>query len=380
MKPFKKYLLAAYLGLRNVLIMFLARGGNKRLPDKRTIESILAVRIDRMGDAVLSLPALKALSRLFPGARLSVLARKANCGIFSGLPYIHEVLPYTNFFAGIGALKKRKFDLAVDLLMDGRIKPALLVYLSKAEVRAGFDIDGKGKLFNIKFIPHAGKKQLYVQMLDLLKFIAKSFDLDESSVQTPPPEVTLKDEDKAFAQGFLEKNRIGACEIIFGIHPGGYFPSQRWQLGSFAELGKNLFSKYKAKIIIFGSIQEKKMLLRLSSLMGARPVLALGLETGKLAALIARTDVFICNNSGPLHLAAALGVPTVSTMGPSDPDLWWPAGEKNIVIRRVLDCSPCNRPNCKRHACLKSITVQEMERAINVQMRDNKKLDLIRVS
>ncbi len=100
-----------------------------------------------------------------------------------------------------------------------------------------------------------------------------------------------------------------------------------------------------------------------------KPVLAVGLTLDKLAGLIAVLRIMAANNSGPLHIAAALGVSTVSTMGPTAPEFWQPQGKNHVVIRRDLPCSPCDRAFCRGHECLESISVEEMEQAVKVLLK-----------
>jgi ADP-heptose:LPS heptosyltransferase len=94
----------------------------------------------------------------------------------------------------------------------------------------------------------------------------------------------------------------------------------------------------------------------------------IGLPLDKVAALIALLKLFIANNSGPLHIACALNVPTVSTMGPTNPFLWWPQGKNHIVVKKEMDCSPCNKPKCTKHACMRSISPEEMMEAVDSQI------------
>jgi ADP-heptose:LPS heptosyltransferase len=136
-------------------------------------------------------------------------------------------------------------------------------------------------------------------------------------------------------------------------------------------LGKAL----KVKIVVIGTREEREIVENvINQGTDAKPgisniLMAIGWPLDGIVALIERADLFVGNNSGPLHIAWGVGTPTVSTMGPTDPDLWWPVGENHTVIRKGLPCSPCNRPICKSHDCMRLITVEDMMEAVEVQLK-----------
>jgi ADP-heptose:LPS heptosyltransferase len=107
----------------------------------------------------------------------------------------------------------------------------------------------------------------------------------------------------------------------------------------------------------------------MSAIMQEKPEILIGLSLDRLTALISLLGLLVCNNSGPLHIACAVKTPTVSTMGPTEPELWWPAGEENVVIRRELPCSPCGKAVCASHDCMNLISVDEMLNAVSLQIK-----------
>lgn len=358
-----------YLALRKSLLSILCKADAGPV-DQGKVISIVVIRIDRIGDMVVSLPAIKALKEIFPGCRLSVLLAPAHAALLKDSPWIDELIPYRGFFRSAGVLRRKRFFLAIDLLMDYTLKTALLAYLSRARLTAGFDIEARGCLFDLKFKPGLRKMRMGECMLELVRFLAKKSGKSPDAVRAQGQVLSVSRENMSFADKFLARHGIERDEAVFGIHPGGNFPSQCWELRKFAELAERISRKYKARIVILASAGERKLVSRLVSLMKTQPALvAAGFPLDKTAAIISRMTLLICNNSGPLHIAAALGVPTVSTMGPTDPDLWAPEGSNHIVIRVAPDCSPCNRPFCRGHECLKAITVEKMEKAVDTQMQ-----------
>jgi len=364
-----KYLLKnTYLGFREAILKVMLRPKELRQIDPGAVISIVVIRIDRIGDTVVSLPAIKALKDMFPACHLAVVLQPQNLLLLENTSWIDELIPYRSFIQSVKLLRKKNFYMAIDFLMDYSLKTALIAFLSKANVRVGFDIEARGRFFNLTVKPGSERKHMSKHILDLIRLVGGACGKIEESIEESDPRLFISEQDKFFADEFLKQEGIKSEEILCGLHPGGYFPSQSWTQEGFAELAQRISQKYNARIIIVASAQEKRLVYNLASLMKTKPVLALGLTLDKLASIIARMDIFICNHSGPLHIACALGVPTVSTMGPTDPALWWPHGKDHIVIRHDLPCSPCNFGSCRKHKCMESITVSEMEEAVDAQI------------
>ncbi|MBN1527379.1 MAG: lipopolysaccharide heptosyltransferase II [Candidatus Omnitrophica bacterium] len=365
---FRYAMKSLYLAFRAVFLVPLRAPSLPKRPDPAMITSILAMRIDRIGDVVVSLPALKALKDMFPHAHLAVMIRAENAPLIKSVPFINEVIPYYDFAGALKKLHAEKFSIAVDLLMDYTLKTAMLAYLSRAKVTAGFDIGGRGGLFTIPVRPTEEKKKMAEHLLDLVSAIGAKFGFGEDAAGYSDPRLFVSEEDKNFADTFL-KDLIARKRVIVAMHPGGYYPSQRWPRERFAQVAETIAQKYHAGIVILGSHAERDIVDYMALLVGVEAVTAIGLPLDKVAAIISSANLFIGNNSGLLHIAAALGKPTVSMMGPTDPALWWPIGVYNLVIRKDLSCSPCNKGVCDKHDCMKFISVEEVLRAVDILMR-----------
>ncbi len=365
----------AYLGARQLLLKLIS-AAVKKPPGPSTVgaKSVLAVRIDRIGDLVVSLAALKHLRNVFPAAKIAVLTTRQNSALLNVFPWIDEVIVYQGFMPTLQLLRKKGFDLAVDFLMDYPLRTALLVYLSKSKITAGFDIAGRGSCFNLSLRPASEKKHVGLYMLDLVQAIAKAYAGRIQRDENPAIEFLIPRYSLEKLESLLRQDGINKGDFVVVIHPGGHYASQRWPIGRFAELADKLMEKYKARIIIIGEHKEKQIIERLSGAMKEKPLKAIGWALDKIAALISLADLFIGDNSGPLHIAVTLGIPTVSTMGPTDPDLWWPKGENHIVIRKKLLCSPCNKAFCRQHECMRLISVEEILGAVEMQINKSDKI------
>lgn len=308
-------------------------------------ERILLIRLDRLGDCVLSLPLVHNLRLAFPHARIDVLARPELKEFFGMVREVDRCLAYRGFWRTARRLAAQGYDLAIDPLYDYPLKTAFLAYAAGAAVRAGFERGYRGLLFT-----HAvkiRKRNTLAMPLTNLRL------LDRLGIK---PQVSVPRLSVAPAERFPEQT--------IAVHPGARFASQQWPAEKFRSLVEVLLAAYPAKIIVLGASRERSQVRQIVEGLPRRRVQALFLSLSEMSRVLAGCALLICNNSGPLHLAAALGVATVSTMGPTDPALWKPAGERHTVLRKRLRCSPCNRAQCRDHRCLRSITVQEMLAAV----------------
>ena len=359
-----------YLTLRRSILYSMPINRKEGSFSARDIKSILVIRNDRIGDLVVSLGALKELKGAFPAARVSVLVRSGNEALLKNIPWIDEAILYDGFFSTMRLLRQRHFDLAIDFFMSYFIKSASLAHLSGAEITAGYDFENRGRFFNIKVKPPQENVHYGRQVLYLVRKILESIPGTEAAAiyENPYLEIPVTVQDRSYVESLLKEKLIYRGDLLIGIHPGGRYPSQRWPLDKFSRLADRLVKRYKAKIVMMGSGEEENMVDKARKMMQERSVEINGLGLDKLAALIARMELLICNNSGPLHIAVSLKVPTVSTMGPTDPHRWNPGGEDHIVIRKGLSCSPCNLGSCPGHRCMEEITIDDMEEAVVVQM------------
>lgn len=154
---------------------------------------------------------------------------------------------------------------------------------------------------------------------------------------------------------------------MIGIHPGGYYPSQRWPEIGFAKVADELIRKYAANVFIIGGYAQKRAVSKIVNGMQNKPRgVITGITLEQLVGVISNLDILICNNSGPLYIASALGIATVSTMGPTLPKRWQPQGKNHKVIRKDISCSPCNLGSCAEHKCMRLITPLDILEAVEI--------------
>ncbi|MFV1952012.1 MAG: glycosyltransferase family 9 protein [Nitrospinota bacterium] len=357
-----------YLGIRKAALSIpaiLYPSGNNGFPQKDLVKRILVVSFDRIGDTVLAIPVFKALKKGFHEAQITFLHRPITKDLVKQIPSINKTILCIKKqglnISRIKRLREENFDLAVDLNSDYRIGSALLISLSGARFKIGYDIGGRGFGFNYKVKPKKEKRHQVDIFLDIIAPL--NIDISDRT-----PELHVLDRDKERITELLRKEDVLNTDILVAVAPGGYYPSQCWNPKRFAETADIISERYNTKVVIVGDKNMAATYKEMLSAMKTDPVnMVNGLTLGELSALFERCKIVLCNNSGPLHIAAAVNTPTVSMMGPTVPWQWWPIGNNHIVLRNDIDCSPCNRGDCKGHDCMEGITVKEVLDAIRRQ-------------
>jgi len=357
----KNILKNIYLNFRKTLLkvvaMFIA---NRKVPDLETgqgIQKILFMRIDRVGDLVLSLPALRALKQKFPHCELVVLASPSNQSLLLHNPYVDAVLTYDqknsirNKLRIIKQLRSHRFDLAIDPYLDYELKGALISFLSGANKRLGRASYGREVFFNIE-APKIKDDQHFV---DSTLAILEPLGIRAGD---RTPEIFLTGNEKRWAKNWLQEKGVRS-NFIVGIHPGAYYETQRWLPEGFAEVTYRLKKNNQLDLVIFGGPDDEDLVARICSTIGGEVPTYIAHDLRRFAALAYCCNALICNNSGPLHMAVALRIPTISMMGPTNRDRWMPIGNIHTVLRiDDLPCIGCNLGYCKieTHDCMRLIT------------------------
>lgn len=340
-------------------------GLQKRNISLDSVKSILVITQPRVGDAVMSLPFFSIVKKNLPKSKITALTNSYSKCIYEMVGEIDEIVEYrtgASIFEKIRiarSLKRNKFDLVFDLTTDYAFLPALCVFLVNPRYSIGYDLYGRGFLFNKRLKPAAQSVHIVDQILEIA--VTAGFEAEERV-----PSLVVDSACKEIAERFLKDNNADQVRMVIGIHPGGHYQTQRWPEDKFAETADRLLKRYDTAIVLIGGTGEEKIVRRIESFMSSKPLLFINQPLKNLVSIIDRCDILVCNNSGPLHIAAAVGTPTVSTMGPTVAKRWWPRGENNIVIRKDIPCIGCNSGWCriKTHECMSSITVNDVLEAV----------------
>lgn len=354
----KAIIKTGYLTIRGGALKAIAPLIQKQsLPALKSPQNILFIRVDRVGDMVLSTPVFAAAKRAFPEAHLVVLASPVNAPILKNNPHVDEVILYdcSASLGGnlhlLGSLRKRHFDLTFDLHDDDDLKTAWISWMMGSAHRIGYAGHGR-EIFLHRSLPRGdGKAHFVSRALELLN------DVGIDPVHTLPT-IYLDDQERSWAKQWIADHGLREAKLI-GIHPGAYYPTQRWPTAYYAELVRLIRERVGAEAILFGGPGDRSVIDEILSRVPFSVITAIDSSIRRFFAILPHCRVLICNNSGPLHCAVALGVPTISFMGPTVKKRWMPVGNTHQVLRRDdLPCIGCNLGYCKinTHACMETIT------------------------
>ena len=346
--------------------------------DCLTKPRIVVWKLSALGDLVLSTPSLRAIRRQFPESPISLIVGRPLYEVAARCPYVDEVLIVNAtrkdrtvrgrlWFAR--RLKQKAFDLSIDL-QNSRLTH-LLAWRSGIPVRIGYArrlgwlLNRAIQLPRTLLAPVAHQQYL----LQAAGFLPACLDergagrLDGESLELWPSEV-----DDQQARRLLEQAKLDLSKPIVGIHPGGSlrWKTKRWDLARWVALCDRLASQ-GVQVVVTGSPAERSLGEELLRLSRSRPFFAIGKTSPmELACLIRACHVYVTNDSAPLHIATAMGTPTVCLFGPTDPARHLSPTPLVRVIKKDVFCSPCYSTWCRTitHACMNRIGVEEVARAV----------------
>jgi heptosyltransferase-2 len=331
-----------------------------------------------IGDAVMCEPALASLRTLFPAAEISLLVTPPIAELFQGHPGVDRILVYARRgrHAGLAGkwalateLRRARFDAAI--LFQNAFEAALLACLAGVPTRHGYATDGRGFLLTDS-VPVPARATIGHQVryyLDLLRPLG--------SIPPPrPPLLYLQNEDERTA-ATLASAGVGPFDFLIGVNPGSvYGGAKRWIPERFAETADRLVERQRAttgrpvRVVIVGGRGEEELGRSVAASMRQAPVQLSGRTTVReLMAVIRRCNLFLTNDTGPMHMAAAFGVPLVAVFGPTDATATAPFGGDQAVVREPVDCAPCLLRECPiDHRCMTRVTVDRVYEAALAQL------------
>jgi lipopolysaccharide heptosyltransferase II len=341
----------ADLGLR-VAARFLARGA----PAAGTPRSVLLLRLERVGDLLMSLDAIAAVRRQVPEAKIDLVVGGWNEPIARLIPGIDrvEVLNAPWLARGDGgesmralaarawAWRPRRYDLAINF--EGDIRSNAMIGLSGAARRVGFGMAGGAPMLTdvVPFDPSIHTRS------SSLRLVERAFALPGRSLESvrpsgAAPRLVLPQQAIERAARLLAP--VASRRIVV-VQAGGGREVKQWNLERFAEVANRLATNDGVAVVLSGSLEDRPLVERLEkSLQPDTPCLDLcgQVDLVTLAAVLHRADLLVTGDTGPMHLASALGTPLVAVFGPSDPARWGPWSADSLVVRAGIPCSPCNR-------------------------------------
>lgn len=328
--------------------------------------NILVIKLRYIGDVLLSTPVLTALRERFPAARLTMAVNRGTEDMVKYNSDLNDVLVVER--GGIASqlgvfrqVRQRRFDCVIDLT-DGD-RAALLTWFSRAPIRIGFNDEHRwrGRLYTT--IVPARSAVVHRVERDLAALIPLGFEAKPGQVVLH----TSKDDGDAADRlllelGVMEPNGVLRKPLVM-FHPGARYWFKAWPAERFAALADRLSETYGCQILVGGTVQDSELADTIVNQSASKPISIAGRVTLlQFASLIKRCRLFIANDNGAMHMAAAIGTPVVGLFGPSNPAEWGPRGGPAQVVYKGMDCRQCFHPTCLRgeENCMKQITVDEV--------------------
>lgn len=356
-------------------VLRLIHAGDRRMPDPArlgtaAIERILAISCTAIGDTLVSTPALRSLRLAYPHARISLLLNRKHVALFANNPDINEIIPYAggyrHFFRLAWTLRQHRFDVAL-ILHGNEPQVTPLAYLSGADFRFKLpnDNDFRFLLSNEQPIRRWSDFAHGIDQRLAVAALAGGAVTDRSMTMTPTSAAVMRLQDRLVKRGITLDSPL----ICFQV--GASTVSRRWSAERFIELGKRLLARQPQDwIILTGSAGERALADKIARGIGHDRVwiTAGELSLEEMPALMQRIELLLTGDTGPMHMALAVGTPVVALFAVSDWRRSGPASDlgKHTVIQKWRTCDPCLSKRCPyaEPLCMANISVDEVERAI----------------
>jgi heptosyltransferase-3 len=351
---------------------------------KRTFRRILVYRIGNIGDILVTLPAQDAIRARFPDAHIALFTSPGK----RGAPGAAQILPLGKWFdellvyytpdvrswkgrwSLLRRLREGEFDLFVELpnqpsRLRDELRNMMLARLAGCRWAVGFAISQQ-TLFLREQALHIPQERESVRIYCA---VAGKLGLDAYRDPRLPVSNICRKEIAELLRGFgiLENERF----IV--VHAGAKRHTNQWPLERFASIADEIVHRWGTRVVLTGGPSELPLVEQLVSMMRARPSVLCGeIDLPRMAALLERASLYVGNDTGPMHLAAAVGTPVVGIFGARDfPERWYPAGAGHSVLRRDVPCSPCFKEVCDQNLiCLKRVETELVVAAVERQLNN----------
>jgi len=339
----------------------------------KPIERIVVRGTNWVGDAVMTIPALRQLRRLFPDAHITLATRAWAEGLFADSDFlddlqVHEGSGLRSVVQQVRQWRKRNFDLAV--LLPNSLETALVASLARVPLRIGYATDGRQALLTHPLaLPEWRESKhevfYYLKIVAELEWLAKQ---EQSFLATQPDgSLEVSEARKSTARDFLRARGVREGNLLVALCPGSINSrAKRWPAERYAALADRLIDELDAQVLLVGSNAEAGVSQEVRGQMRNQPLILTGqTDLAELVATLSLVDLLVTNDTGPAHIASALGRPTLVIFGPTNPLTTRPFSPLGEIVRKPPDCAPCMLRDCPiDHRCMTAITPADVfERA-----------------
>jgi heptosyltransferase-2 len=316
----------------------------------------------------MTIPALRALRRVLPDAHITVVIRTGTKGIFSDVDFIDEILVYDrkNAFSVVPQVrewKRRRFDLAV--LFQNAFEAALIPFLAGVPLRLGYATESRQALLTHPLpLPdwRSSRHEVFYYLYVVTALEQMLFGRSTVCEAEPDASIQISEARKAQAAELLRAYGVSEEDSVVAICPGSINSrAKRWSPESYATLADRLIES-KRRVLLIGSKDETDVSEDVTRRMRQEAIVLTGKTTlDQITAVLDRADLIVTNDTGPAHIGAALGRPTIVIFGPTNPLTTRPFAPEAVILRHPPDCAPCMLRDCPiDHRCMTAITVDEV--------------------
>jgi ADP-heptose:LPS heptosyltransferase len=324
---------------------------------RASAKRILIIRPGALGDLIVTLPTFGAIRHYFQDAHIEIMGYTTFLEITKGRFYADAV---------------SRFDQADNtplFVNNAQLPPSLIKKFESIDLIFSF-VSDKEQVFahnlrktGVKHIIHREPLPACSESIHIIDYLLKSLDSLGITYPNIMPKVFLNNEDLCFGDKSIKDAAVDSSKPLIAIHPGSGSRQKCWPVERFAGLMSRLSRYMDAQFLVLSGPADDKIIEELHLKIGDTFITANQLPLPHLAAIIAKCRLFIGNDSGITHLAAAVGTPTIALFGPTDPQIWGPRGEKVTILYKKHPCSPCPldiRKNCFSLSCLNQIEIESV--------------------
>lgn len=337
---------------------------------------ILIIKLRAIGDVVLSTIVISNLRKAFPDAQIDFLTEMPAKDVVSGNLDLDEIITFDRariqklkFWTGlkenfrfIKTIRNNQYDIVFDFF--GNPRSALITFLSGAKERIGYN--WRGRQFAYNRIVKSRAAEVHEAEFHLDALTALNIPITNRNLH-----FAIHSSDEAFADDFFSEFHL-ENSLVIGLNSSGGWPAKKWPLPYFAKLADRFIRELNAKILLFWGPGELDEVKKLKDLITTEAVIIPKTDLKRLAALLQKCSLVVSNDSGPMHIAAAVGTPTVGIFGPTHPETQGPYGDKHeVAIKKGLPCLGCDRLNCETDECMRELNVDEVWEVILKCLRKN---------
>lgn len=317
----------------------------------------MIIRPGAIGDIIVTLPTLGAIRDHFPDAKIEVMGYPSLLEIIKGRFYADTVSRFDQ--SDIAHLFMKDAKIPASLMKRFSSMDLIISFVSDKDQVLSCNLNATGARCVVHYDPFPSGNEC----VHIVDHLLKSLDSLGISYANRIPKVFLHDEDIQFSDDFIRDSIVDSKKILVALHPGSGSRQKCWSVERFVVLMNWLDREMGAQIFIVSGPADGEIVEELKAKVNGNFTLVADLSLPKLAAVIGRCNLFIGNDSGITHLAAAMGVYTLAIFGPTDPRIWGPRGERVKILYKKAYCSPCLtdiRRNCSPQICLEDIKIEDV--------------------